>query len=326
MIRDRKGWIAPTAIMVMTAIVLLAVLLNAYQTTEEVRNNPLGRTQIYMLSKVQDAYRAQTYTDLAAKHALRKAIINAAKNGGYESGAYSECGTYGFFQLWSNRTDKCFPDEEKDVLGTEFEKEIDRYIAAYPEERELIKGVFKTTVNEEDGTEVVAKATLPWRFGELYYPKKLDAFPVQGATKDKFSNDWHMPREEGKRYHLGTDIFAEKGTPVLAAKGGKILRMGCNSYGGNRIGIVDEEGNYFYYAHLDSYQPGIGEGMTVKAGQQIGTVGDTLGCKPGCTGIDCGIEGKTEPHLHFGIYVRPTDQEDTIKQESAYNPYYALVA
>lgn len=110
-------------------------------------------------------------------------------------------------------------------------------------------------------------------------------FPVRG--RHKFTDDWGGTRSAGATggtgKHQGNDIFAPKGTPVVAAEDGQITRIGWNTYGGNRLWI----NGTFYYAHLDGYAPGIRQGSYVKAGDVIGYVGNT------------GDARTTPPHLHF---------------------------
>jgi murein DD-endopeptidase MepM/ murein hydrolase activator NlpD len=110
-------------------------------------------------------------------------------------------------------------------------------------------------------------------------------FPVQGGGK--FTNDWGAPRSGGRK-HRGTDIFAPRGTPVVAIEDGVVSRVGWNDLGGNRLWLNGK----WYYAHLDRYAPGITEGSSVKAGQVLGYVGDTGDAKG------------TPPHLHLGYNPR----------------------
>ncbi|HEY3451336.1 MAG TPA: peptidoglycan DD-metalloendopeptidase family protein [Myxococcales bacterium] len=89
--------------------------------------------------------------------------------------------------------------------------------------------------------------------------------------------------------HLGVDVFAPKGQPVVAPVTGTVIKAGYDQSGGNRVTI--QRGNeYFYMAHLDQIAPGIRPGAKVDAGTKIGTVGDT------------GKAKGTAPHLHFSIY------------------------
>lgn len=115
------------------------------------------------------------------------------------------------------------------------------------------------------------------------------AFPVLGNAR--FSNDFHAPRSGG-RQHQGTDIFAPVGTPVVAFAPGTVRRLRNETeggLGGNTVTIQGDDGNSYYYAHLDQRVNGLQEGQRIEAGQQIGTVGMT------------GNARGTEPHLHFSI-------------------------
>src|SRR3954449_10788316 len=51
--------------------------------------------------------------------------------------------------------------------------------------------------------------------------------PVQGIGREQLADTWGAARSEGRR-HEGIDIFALRGTPVIAATHGVILRKGWN--------------------------------------------------------------------------------------------------
>lgn len=116
------------------------------------------------------------------------------------------------------------------------------------------------------------------------------AFPVEGAENSDIGSGWGDPRDAGSRSHEGVDIFAPRGTPVLAVEDGRVRRVGTNRLGGNTIWITGGEGRSFYYAHLDR--------QSVRSGDQIMT-GDTLGWVG-----NTGNAARTPPHLHFGVRVR----------------------
>ena len=93
--------------------------------------------------------------------------------------------------------------------------------------------------------------------------------------------------------HLGIDIFAPKGTPLVSCVGGvisKISNVRNNRIGGNTINILGDDGKNYYYAHLDSVRNDLDVGDEVYKGMFIGTVGDTGNAKG------------THPHLHFSVY------------------------
>ncbi len=96
------------------------------------------------------------------------------------------------------------------------------------------------------------------------------------------------------RMHNGVDMAAPKGTPVYAAKSGKVTVAGWGSQAGNYVSINHGDGFASIYMHLTHYI--VSAGTYVNAGQVIGYVGST--------GLSTG------PHLHFGIsyngtYVNP---------------------
>ncbi len=119
-------------------------------------------------------------------------------------------------------------------------------------------------------------------------------FPVVGHAD--FSDDYGAARAD-TGWHHGNDIFADRGTPVVAVADGRLSRVGVNTLGGNRLWLTDDTGNAFYYAHLSAYAPAAVEGARVTRGQVIAFVGNT------------GDAITTPPHLHFEVHPagkRPT--------------------
>lgn len=113
--------------------------------------------------------------------------------------------------------------------------------------------------------------------------------PVYGASNKAIGSFYGAPRDNGKRSHEGVDIFAPKGTPVVAPTDGYISRVGLNTLGGKVVWMKDpQRGHSYYFAHLDSQM--VKPGMRVRQGHVLGLVGNT------------GNARRTPPHLHFGIY------------------------
>lgn len=113
----------------------------------------------------------------------------------------------------------------------------------------------------------------------------IDVFPVQG--KCWFGDTWHAPRGGG-RLHEGVDIIAAKGNLLYAAVSGRISKQYWDFPGalaGNGLQVMQDNGTYFTYLHMDTFAAGITVGSTVTAGQVIGTVGNT--------------GNSATPHLHF---------------------------
>ena len=106
------------------------------------------------------------------------------------------------------------------------------------------------------------------------------ACPVAGPVS--FIDSWGYPRSGG-RSHQGVDMMADYGTPVVAITSGTITYSGYGGSAGNWQILSGSDGNAYWYMHN---QQNIVNGGSVRAGQQIATVGDT----GNATGI---------PHLHF---------------------------
>ncbi|MCO8125775.1 M23 family metallopeptidase [Acidimicrobiia bacterium EGI L10123] len=128
-------------------------------------------------------------------------------------------------------------------------------------------------------------------------------FPIAGVAN--FTHDWYFPRwGPGFRFHKGTDVFADHGTPVRSPVDGTVT-SGNGSLGGIFVKVFQPDGTYFYMAHLAGLVEGFQEGMAVKTGDIVGYVGNT------------GNARTTPPHVHLGVYSpggEPTDPKPILDQ------------
>ncbi len=152
-------------------------------------------------------------------------------------------------------------------------------------------------------------AALPWLTVAWYAielsgmpPPKALAMPVSAVEPRALRDTWHAARPPNRR-HEGIDIFAEKGTPVLAATEGIVLRLDETPVGGKVVWVLGPAGHHHYYAHLDRFG-NISAGDRIRAGTLLGYVGNTGNAKT------------TPPHLHYGVYA----------DQGAINPYPLLTA
>lgn len=144
-----------------------------------------------------------------------------------------------------------------------------------------IARLYDTTVAEMVAANGLGNANLI-RVGEdLAVPGPPWLCPVAGANR--FSDGWGQPRPGGRR-HLGVDIFAARGTPVVANVSGTVVHR-SGAVAGNAYYLEGDDANTYYGAHLDS----LGPAGRVARGTVIGTVGNT------------GNAQGTTPHLHFEI-------------------------
>lgn len=118
-----------------------------------------------------------------------------------------------------------------------------------------------------------------------------------GDANVGFGDTWLAPRSGG-RVHYGTDVISARGTPLLAVVDG-LAKPKVNELGGNTVGLLGDDGNYYYYAHLESW----GTLGRVTKGTVVGYVG---------------ITGNASTyHLHFEIHPGNGDPV---------NPYLTLMA
>ncbi|MFL5576623.1 MAG: M23 family metallopeptidase [Gemmatimonadaceae bacterium] len=117
------------------------------------------------------------------------------------------------------------------------------------------------------------------------------AFPLPGRDSRAVLSFYGADRDAGRRHHEGVDLFARRGTPIVAATGGVVAGVGVTQLGGKVVWLRDvRRGQSLYYAHLDSQL--VSNGAIVRAGDTLGLVGNT------------GNARTTSPHLHFGVYRR----------------------
>jgi len=132
------------------------------------------------------------------------------------------------------------------------------------------------------------------QYGLTAFSPIAKSYPYSGC------DDFGVQRTYGyTRPHLGHDMMAATGTPVIAVESGVVEALGWNQYGGWRIGIRSfDSKRYYYYAHLRQNRPYAADlclGKTVQAGDVIGYVGRTgYSTKENVNNIRVS-------HLHFGL-------------------------
>ena len=122
----------------------------------------------------------------------------------------------------------------------------------------------------------------------------MDRFPLPDDTNYSYAKAFTAK-------HRGTDIFAPRGTSVLAVADG-IARAAEDPKGGKVVYLNATAGERYYYAHLDTWDPVLEAagklGMRVQAGTPLGTLGST------------GNAAGKSPHLHFQVTNAANEQVD----------------
>lgn len=114
-------------------------------------------------------------------------------------------------------------------------------------------------------------------------------FPITGKSIADASSSFNSPRSGGRK-HAGIDIFADKGTAVVAVRAGKYTSKD-GGLGGVSVHVTEADGTWHYYAHLEvgSLPTGLQQGQQITAGTYIGKVDNT------------GNAATTASHLHYSI-------------------------
>jgi len=158
-----------------------------------------------------------------------------------------------------------------------------------------------TETESEESTETEAEETTKkpqsGNNNSSQVQNKLPSFvlPASGAVLKKHDPSLQVFSTTMKDYrvHLGIDIVTEASAPVYAAADGKVDKIWEDPLMGNCIAVKHSGDSYTIYKNLAADLPeGIAEGVSVRAGQMIATVGDSAM-----------VEVAEEPHLHFEMTV-----------------------
>lgn len=115
------------------------------------------------------------------------------------------------------------------------------------------------------------------------------AWPATGTVTSGFGYRWGA-------LHAGIDIANSTGTPIKAAKSGRVIVAGFNAGGYGNWVIIDHGGGFStLYGHMSKIR--VSEGQSVKQGDRIGDMGST--------------GHSTGPHLHFETRVGGTAKNPT---------------
>lgn len=106
--------------------------------------------------------------------------------------------------------------------------------------------------------------------------------------RTNFRDTFGAPRSGG-RSHKGTDVFAVMGEPVLAFTDGVIARHSNGGLGGISVYLRGDDGNLYYYTHLQRIDANGAVGRRVQGGERIAYNGDTGNARGGA------------PHVHFEV-------------------------
>lgn len=132
---------------------------------------------------------------------------------------------------------------------------------------------------------MVSLRLFQWR-EPLYQVPIERAGPIQ-IRQDAFGSGLFGARRSGGRSHRGLDLAAPIGTPVLAAKSGRVLIGRLHNGLGRYVEIHHPDGCATLYGHLKEIL--VRDRQSIRRGQPLGTVGKSGNAR----------RRWVQPHLHF---------------------------
>ena len=133
-------------------------------------------------------------------------------------------------------------------------------------------------------------------------------FPVRGRV-DWGEQDARFGAWRGGHVHVGQDVFAPAGTPLLAIRDARVVETGDDGGRGNYVAMWSPAvRRTFVYLHM--LRPSrVRVGERVRAGQRVGAVG--------CTGSCWGDHLHLEVRLRRGTTGKPFDPLPLLRQLAA---------
>lgn len=193
--------------------------------------------------------------------------------------------------------------KEADALLTKLIAKGEEFEAVIDESEELQSDLMKEIAQAEK--DLKAAEYKEWL--ATYVPTRPSGTDTTPSTQAPSSSGWIKPLKsytitspfgmrihpihKVERFHEGVDMAAPQGTPIYAAKEGKVTTTSYQAGGaGYYVSINHGDGFASIYMHMTNYI--VKPGQHVSTGQVIGYVGST--------------GGSTGPHLHFGISYKGT--------------------
>jgi len=277
-------------VLVVATLASFAMVYYVMLTKEGKFEKPIGEREFEIISAATRADKALVYIDLSAKYSASQALYELSKKGGFEldnpnTENKAVCGEYLGFALMNNRSKFCFPDYENNFF-TEFEKELNNYMVAYPDiympinnydyfiDKNILYGKAKEKIStgkevSSSGIDKITQTIITSKqssmiVGDFAWPS---SYPERVVTscfgKRKVS--------VGSKFHNGIDLRAKMGDPVFAIADGTVTKV--KQYDWGELKIMHANGLESRYLHNSKIL--VKEGQKVVKGQIVARAGNT---------------------------------------------------
>ncbi len=242
-------------------------------------NYEAGPLDVYSLKRTEKGFAAKKIAVPLECHTERIAgVIDSSLFASFSKFNVDSSLIYAFADIFSSRIDFNTETRQGDRFSLLFEKYYKGgkfigygriLIARYEQaDGEILEGVRYGDKNGAGGS-----------FYDRSGKNLGSAFIRSPVPVGRVSSNFTMRRKHPVlgvvRPHLGVDLAAPVGTPIMAAADGKVSFVGAKGGFGKQIVLRHRNGYRTYYGHLSRFKSGLKQGQTVKQKEIIGYVGST---------------------------------------------------
>lgn len=258
-----------------------------------------GPLDIYTLKKAENGFEAaKLQVPLECRSVKIAGVVQSSLFAAFSEYSEDPKLIYAFADIFASKIDFNTETRNGDRFSLVFEKYYKKgefvgygriLVARYEQEDQTLDGYYFAADDSSAGSYFDLDGK---ELGASFIKSPV---PV-GRVSSGFTYRRKHPILKVVRPHLGVDLAAPTGTPIMAAADGKVKFIGRNGGFGKQVVLVHGGGYKTYYGHLSRFKKGLKPGARVKQKQIIGYVG--------ATGLATG------PHLdyrisHNGVFKNP---------------------
>lgn len=241
----------------------------------EYESGPLDH---YSVKKIDDNFESsKDNINLEVKVSMAQGIIDSSLFEAFQQQDINPSAVYAFADIFSSKFDFNTETQENDSFQMVYEKyyKNDEFIG--------IGKILYGRYQQDNGNVMEAYLYGSDKVVESYFDSEGNDLGTSfiksplpmGRLTSKFTMRRKHPILGVVRPHLGVDLAAPVGTPIMAAAEGKVAFIGTKGGFGRQIILTHPNGYKTHYGHLSRFLKGLKKGSFVKQKQTIGFVGSS---------------------------------------------------